>query len=162
MRNSSGERWCQCRLKIPQFPPGASSVLCKRPLFFLAPQAVGAVGKWESRFWISTFPQPTFKSWFWSFSSSFSNNRFFRLGWDHPGAPLPGPGDLWLAALVGPFSRPAMPARLAGRGRLAESRSAARPPSSSAPASSTSWQYAPAPGTVASSPHPHWETTPAS
>ena len=24
--------------------------------FFLAPQAIGAVGKWESCFWISTFP----------------------------------------------------------------------------------------------------------
>jgi len=28
---------------------------------FLAPQAVGAVGKWESWFWISTFPRPTFR-----------------------------------------------------------------------------------------------------
>jgi hypothetical protein len=26
---------------------------------FLAPQASGAVGKWESWFWISTFPWPT-------------------------------------------------------------------------------------------------------
>src|SRR5580704_15865094 len=37
---------------------GASSVLCKRP-FFLVPQAIGAVGKWESWVWISTFPWPT-------------------------------------------------------------------------------------------------------
>ena len=37
---------------------GASSILCKRP-FFLAPQAVGAMGKRESWFWISTFPWPT-------------------------------------------------------------------------------------------------------
>ena len=26
---------------------------------YLAPQAIGAVAKWESRFWISTFPRPT-------------------------------------------------------------------------------------------------------
>ena len=31
---------------------GASSVLCKRPFPSFAPQAVGAVGKWESWFWI--------------------------------------------------------------------------------------------------------------
>ena len=30
-------------------------------LHTLLPQAVGAVGKWESRFWISTFPRPTVK-----------------------------------------------------------------------------------------------------
>ena len=28
----------------------------------LLPQAVGAVGKWESRFWISTFPRPSVKN----------------------------------------------------------------------------------------------------
>src|ERR1019366_9339239 len=37
---------------------GASSVLCKRQFLFLAPQAIGAVEKWESWFWISTFPPP--------------------------------------------------------------------------------------------------------
>ena len=41
---------------------GASSSLCKRlglgPGFFLAPQAVGAVEKWKSWVWISTFPLP--------------------------------------------------------------------------------------------------------
>src|ERR1017187_8558602 len=39
-------------------PAGASSVLCKRQFLFLAPQAIGAVEKWESWFCISTFPPP--------------------------------------------------------------------------------------------------------
>ena len=49
-----------------------SSILCKRPFFFLAPQAFWAVGKWKSWFWISTFPWPTLNSSFCFFR--------FRLG----------------------------------------------------------------------------------
>jgi len=45
---------------------GASSVLCKRP-FSLRRRLIWAVEKWESWFWISNFPRPTFKSSFWSF-----------------------------------------------------------------------------------------------
>src|ERR1039458_9798402 len=44
---------------------GASSVLCKRQFLFLAPQAIGAVEKWESWFWISTFPPPKSFSCVW-------------------------------------------------------------------------------------------------
>jgi len=36
-------------------------------VFFLAPQAFWAVGKWESWFWISTFPRPTVLLCVWSF-----------------------------------------------------------------------------------------------
>ena len=45
---------------------GASSVLCKRP-FSLRRRLIWAVEKWESWFWISNFPRPTFKSSLWSF-----------------------------------------------------------------------------------------------
>jgi hypothetical protein len=40
----------------------ARQSFCVNGRFFLAPQAVGAVGKWESCFWISTFPRPTLNS----------------------------------------------------------------------------------------------------
>ena len=143
---------------------GARQAFCVNGRFFLAPQAVGAVGKWESWFWISTFPRPTVNSSFWSFSSSFRNNRFsarpLRRGRRALFCRPPAISGSRLSR--GPFPGAAMPARLAGRGRPAESQSAARPLSSSAPAWSTSWQYAPAPGTAVSSPHPHWETIPAS
>ena len=45
---------------------GASSDLCKRR-FSLRRRLIWAVEKWESWFWISNFPRPTFKSSFWSF-----------------------------------------------------------------------------------------------
>ena len=54
---------------------GASSSLCKRPGFFLAPQAIGAVGKWESWFWISTFPPPIRK-----FLPLFFSFQFLGIG----------------------------------------------------------------------------------
>lgn len=38
---------------------GLRQVFCVNGCFFLAPQAFWAVEKWESCFWISTFPPPT-------------------------------------------------------------------------------------------------------
>src|SRR3954471_17546092 len=65
------------RLRVG-FPSGASSVLCKRP-FSLRRRLIWAVEKWESRFWISTFPRPTVNSSFWS-SRLHLGTTGFRLG----------------------------------------------------------------------------------
>jgi hypothetical protein len=55
-------------------PEGASSVLCKRRflpwVFSLRRRLIWTVEKWESWFWISTFPRPTVNSSFWSFRLS--------------------------------------------------------------------------------------------
>ena len=67
--------------------------------------------------------------------------------------------DSSLANLLQPSFLPATLTRLAEPGRPAESQNAATPPSSSALAWSTSWQYAPAPGTATSALHPQSETT---
>jgi hypothetical protein len=45
---------------------GARQAFCVNGRSSLRRQAVGAVEKWESGFWISTFPRPTLDSSFWS------------------------------------------------------------------------------------------------
>ena len=92
MANSINARMCQA--------------FCVNGRFFLAPQAVWAVGKWESWFWISTFPRPTVNSSFWSFCLRLGTTGF-RLGPSSEAARRSsalGPGDPRLAALVGPLS----------------------------------------------------------
>src|SRR4051812_37765624 len=63
---------------------GASSVLCKRPFCFLAPQGIGAVGKWESWVWISSFPLPALDSSFWCLALTI--NEFFGYAAATPAA----------------------------------------------------------------------------
>jgi hypothetical protein len=129
---------------------------CVNGGFFLAPQAI--CGRWKSGnpgFGFPAFPWPTFDSSFLSFFL-FLRIRGFSALLMEPARRF-GHASPVLAALFGHFRFAAMPTRLAGPGRLTESQNAARPPSNSVPASSTSWQYAPAPETAVSSPHPHSE-----
>jgi hypothetical protein len=129
---------------------------CVNGRFFLAPQAI--CGRWKSGnpgFGFPLFHGP-------HLILRFSLSRL-RLGTTGFRPSFWAAGALFRFRIQGSrlssatFRFAAMPTRLAGPGRLAESQNAARLPSNSVPASSTSWQYAPAPGTAVSSPHPHSE-----
>src|SRR5579863_4650716 len=134
---------------------GVSSVLCKRPFF---PCAAGILGGGKVGILLLDFHFSTAHSFCFLSLLPADKKQQTTVFWSELRRCL----EFWSALVPrhpnsGPL--PATPTRPAEPGRPAESQNAVRPPSSSAPAWSTSLRYAPAPGTATSAPHPQSETT---